>query len=497
MMKAGWAEVSITPEKRIALAGQFVERISEYVETPITATALAVESGGEQMVICSCDLVSIGENLLQNVRARVRDAVPDLDTGKIIVNATHAHTSHVYDRGGSGTRSSGSYSERAILNGFLPEEKQYRAKVSAKGDDFMDAKESLAFLTDRISEAIITAWENRRPAGYATGFGRAAVGMCRRARFSDGSARMWGDTNTATFTELEGGNDSGIEMLFFYDGDGKLTGVAVNVACPSQVLEHRLFISSDYWGKVKILLREKYGKDLFVLALCSAAGDQCPRDLIRWVNPETPIDDPNIERKDYIERDADPSMYDIKGSWLVGRRIANEVVMALEDAKAKYDDVIFRHEKMTVDLPLRRVTQKEYEEAVAELERYAAKVVDHVNFEDNAKMYVHTGTILRYMEQHTKDIVPVEIHIVRFGSMAIATNPFELFLDYGNQIRARSRARQTILIQLACGAGSYLPTEKAEKGSHYSAYVSSGLVGHQGGELLVRKTTEEINKLFR
>ena len=44
---AGWSEVSITPEKRIGLAGQFAERISEYVETPITVTALAVESDGE------------------------------------------------------------------------------------------------------------------------------------------------------------------------------------------------------------------------------------------------------------------------------------------------------------------------------------------------------------------------------------------------------------------------------------------------------------------
>ena len=36
-LKIGMAEVSITPEgKSIALVGQFYERISEYVETPIT-----------------------------------------------------------------------------------------------------------------------------------------------------------------------------------------------------------------------------------------------------------------------------------------------------------------------------------------------------------------------------------------------------------------------------------------------------------------------------
>ena len=491
-LRIGWSEVSITPEKRIALAGQFVERISEYVETPVTATALAVSDGTEQMIICSCDLVSIGENLLENVREQVRAKNSEIDTDKIILSAIHTHSSHVYTR--NVTNDFGGV--QTILDSFLPPEKQYQAKVSAKGDDFMDSDEALTFLTEKIAEAVITAWENMKPARYATGFGRAAIGMCRRVCYSDGSAKMWGDTNMASFTELEGGNDSGIEMLFFYDENEKLTGVVANVACPAQVLEHRLFISSDYWGKVKILLRAKYGDDLYVLGLCSAAGDQCPRDMIRWVNPESPIDDPNVERNDYIERDADPSMFDIKGSILVGKRIVNEIVMALEDVEKTYDEAVLKHEKLTVDLPLRRVTPKDYEDAVESMEKYASRVTDHVNFDDNAKMHIHTGTILRWKEQHKKDIEPVEVHIARLGNIAIATNPFELFLDYGNKIRARSRARQTILIQLACGSEGYLPTEKAEKGSHYSAYVSSGTVGHEGGEMLVRKTTEEINKMF-
>ena len=80
----------------------------------------------------------------------------------------------------------------------------------------MDSDEALEFLTERISKAVIEAWENRKPAKYATGFGRATIGMCRRVCYSDGSAKMWGDTNMASFTELEGGNDSGIEMMFFY-----------------------------------------------------------------------------------------------------------------------------------------------------------------------------------------------------------------------------------------------------------------------------------------
>jgi len=52
----GWAEIDITPDKKISLAGQFAERISEYVEKPLTATALAIESDGDQVVLVSCGL---------------------------------------------------------------------------------------------------------------------------------------------------------------------------------------------------------------------------------------------------------------------------------------------------------------------------------------------------------------------------------------------------------------------------------------------------------
>ena len=72
-LKIGWSEADITPEKRVRLAGQFFERISEYVETPVTVTALAIESGDEQAVLCACDLLEIGSSLLENVREKIKD----------------------------------------------------------------------------------------------------------------------------------------------------------------------------------------------------------------------------------------------------------------------------------------------------------------------------------------------------------------------------------------------------------------------------------------
>ena len=494
-IKIGWSEISLVPEgKKINLAGQFYERITDEVESPITATAMAIECGDDAVIFCSCDLVSVSHILLTEVREQLKD-VKGLPVDRIILSATHVHTGPEYAMRHDplpGVKTTN------ILLELMPRVK-YEALAHYEGDDLLAGEEARFFLRDRIALAIKTAWENRKEGAYAQGFGRAAVGMCRRVCYSDGSAKMWGDTDTASFTQLEGGNDSGIEMLFTFDEGKKLTGVVANVACPAQVLEHRNFISSDYFGKVKEFVRQEYGEDVFLLSLVSPAGDQCPRDLVRWVEPESPINDPNIVRTDVTVRKADPSMFDLSGCTLAGRRIANEIFFAFESlTEADYiADTVFAHESMMLDMPLRRVTPAETEAAYRAIEAFAEKVGDRtINFKDKAAMHVHSGVIARARAQEVLDVIPIELHFLRLGSVAFATNPYELFLDYGNKIRARSHASQTFLIQHACGIYGYLPTEKAEKGSHYSAYVSGGTAGHEGGDLLVRKTVQAINDLM-
>ena len=405
------------------------------------------------------------------------------------MGATHTHTSLQYYENGVASIN--------MLNEFLPEGKKYTPIVTADPDTLTPA-EALELIVEKTVTAAAKAWTGREEAMMTHAFGRAAVGFCRRAVYDDGSAEMWGDTNSANFVSLEGGNDSGVELVYTYDRNKKLTGAIVNVACPSQILEHKSFISSDYWGKVKEAVRAALGPEIYILALCGAAGDQCPRDLIRWVHSEEPLKDPHISRPNLIERTADPSMFDLSGCRLAGRRIANEVIALAETAGEPCADIPFVHRSFTLDLPLRKATKEEYRHAVREIEYYVAKNKDKdvFDFSDRAAVFVHLGVVIRYRLQQRVETVPAEIHVLRLGDVALATNPFELFLDYGNRIRARSKAKQTLLMQLSCGSCGYLPTEKAERGGHYSAYISSGKVGHEGGDLLVRKTITEINQLF-
>ena len=489
-LKFGWSERNILPEGAvISLAGQFYERISGEVESPLTVTALAVEGGGDAAVFCACDLVSTSAALLETVRQNLAQR-PDIPADKVIVSCIHTHTAPGYARR-SDTLST--HSVKDVLTDIAPGV-QYRELVSSETVTFQ-GEEAHAYIAEQIALAVTEAWDNRAAGGYTPAFGRAAVGQCRRVCYDDGSAKMWGDTGIASFQELEAGNDSGIEMLFTYDENKKLTGIVANVACPAQVLEHRSIISSDYWGKVKENLRKVYGKDLFVLGLCSAAGDQCPRDLIRWVEPETPVADPNICHESSFERDADPSMFDLKGCRLVARRISTEILYALEEAGPVIYDAPLAHRTCRLPLPLRRVTIAERDSAIQAIREHV-KDKSVVNYIDSAQLHVHVGTINRYALQQEMDTQEIEMHTVRLGDLVFSTNPFELFLNYGNQIRARSRAKQTFLIQLACGAFGYLPTKRAEEGSHYSAYISSGMIGSAGGELLVRKALEEIRTLF-
>ena len=137
--------------------------------------------------------------------------------------------------------------------------------------------------------------------------------------------------------------------------------------------------------------------------------------------------------------------------------------------------------------------KREREKAAAEIAADPAAAEDVL-----ARMTWNRDVVKRYENQKTDQDpkMEVEIHVLRIGDVSICTNQFELFTDYGIRIQARSNALQTFVVQLAAGAGSYLPTEKAVKGGGYSAIVQSTLVGPEGGQILVDRTVELINEMF-
>jgi hypothetical protein len=451
-LHVGGATVSITPDRPVAIAGQMHTRIARDVESPVTATALALESRDgdkvlDQAVLISCDLVAIDAAVLDQVRRRVKDRLPDLDPLKLLLNATHTHTAPV----------------------------QREGDYEIPKDGVMQPAEYAEFLSAQVAEAAVKAWESRKPGRAGWGLGHAVVAQNRRSVYADGRAQMYGPTQKSDFRGIEGSEDQGVEVLFFWDRRGTLLATAINIACPSQEVEGGSAVNADFWHDVRETLRARHGKDLLVLAWTGAAGDQSPHLMYR--------------------KRAEERMRTLRGLTRLkelSRRIVTAWDEAYEGARHEQNaDVPLVHKVATIQLPVRAVSEAEATEAKSKVETLSKDP-------HNRRLVVwHQDVVDRYERQKAGPVDPftMELHVIRLGDVAIATNVFELFTEFGIQIKARSRALQTFVIQLA-GPGSYLPTERAVQGGGYSAIVESNLVGPEGGQVLTERTVELINSLW-
>lgn len=269
----GAASVDITPALPVALDGQFNLRIAKTAETPLTANVLALESrdGNRSLdlaVMVSCDLVGIPDELLKMVRQEVHGQLPELDTRKLFLNATHTHTAPVL--------------KNDLTSSFL---------YPIPKEGVVQPEEYDRFFVQRVAATVVKAWNSRRPGSVTWGLSHAAVAYHRRTvysqklptpgAFGDGTAKMYGQTQLPEFRNLEGMEDHDLNVLFFWDKLGKLIATAIDVPCTAQLVESRSSVNADYWHPVRERLRQRFGPDLVVLGWIGAAGDQSPRPLYR------------------------------------------------------------------------------------------------------------------------------------------------------------------------------------------------------------------------
>ncbi|MEI8248722.1 MAG: hypothetical protein WCI51_23035, partial [Lentisphaerota bacterium] len=424
------------------------------------------------------DLVGFQSDFQDELRLMLRPELPELDVNKVFLNVIHTHNAPGVD----------------LITGI-----GWLAELPG----VLTAAEYRTFLLGKLKCVIIEAWRNRKPGGIANALSFARVGHCRRAVYADGTAEMYGRTDREDFTGMEGGEDSGVDLLFTFDEDRKPTGVILNLACPSQAMEATYKISSDFMGETRQLLKQQFGDDFRTLGQISAAGCQSPRDLTRNYKGE-------------------PDFWHENGVAEIGSRLLTAVENVCQSAAGMIEfSPQFRHVVKKVALPRRRASYQDYLDAKKKLAELEAVLPEDeayrqfcVEVSRNEKIAGRPGpydsklhhfvliqnnkaVIARYETQDAQPEFELEMHVVRLGDVVFATNPFELYLDFGQQIKARSQARQTFIVQLCCGTGGYLPSARAEQLGGYGGLIINGNVGSDGGKMLVDSTIEEIAKLWK
>jgi len=305
----------------------------------------------------------------------------------------------------------------------------------------MKPSEFEALFIDKVSDAVVKAWKSRKPGGMSWGLGNAALGHNRRTVKTNGTAKMYG-VNETDFLHYEGGEDDKVPMLFFWDKNKALTGIIINSVATAQVTDGTNFISADFYHETREAVKKKYGNRIFIFFQVGTAGDITPAN------------------HEYIYKRAEDIMLKRKGI-TARQELANRILQTVNEVMpyVKNDisyNINFKHEVAKVDLPVKNPPSPPF---------YLAD-----------------------------DVKPAEFHVIRLGDIAIATNPFELFLDYGLLIKARSKAVLTFLVELSCQHSGYLPSESAVKGGGYSA--DRYLVGPEGGYKLVDETVKTINTMW-
>ena len=139
--------------------------------------------------------------MVRKIRERVAELSPDLPAGKIVMNATHTHTT-------------------GDIAGMAKAGVDYPCDMER-----MPTEEYQEFFVSSAAAAIIEAWNTRKPGAVAWGYGFAATGHSRRTVYFDdvskragsentpgvrvdGHARMYGNTHDPMFSHFEAGRSS-------------------------------------------------------------------------------------------------------------------------------------------------------------------------------------------------------------------------------------------------------------------------------------------------
>jgi hypothetical protein len=268
-------------------------------------------------------------------------------------------------------------------------------------------------------------------------------------------------------------------------------------------MEATHLVSSDFMGALREKLKAEFGPEFATLCQIGAGGCQSPRDLSRGY------------------RGAEPDFWGPDGVEVAAERLLCAVKRALPRAAARIEtNPLLFHRRKRLSLPVRRASREEYDAAREEMARLEAirdstsayrDFCEEVRRNEKAPgrpgphdSKLHHFVLIRnaeavakrYEEQDSAPEFAMDLHVVRLGGAAMATNPFELFLEYGQRIKARSPAEQTLVVQLAGGSGGYLPTPHAEEHGGYGALIINGRVGSEGGALLVEESLTELAALW-
>ncbi len=243
-IRAGFAEVDITPPVGTVMIGWLREIIATSVHDPLYARVAVLESAGEQVAFVQLDTLSVRWTTTNDIRRRVQ-ALTGFSGERIMVSATHSHAGPAVATCGEALR-----------------DDAYVETMTRK-------------VVDAFAQALAGLQDAEVGLGSCFDF---RVAHNRRVVLRDGTVRTHGSFQDAQSLCLEGPIDPEVAVLAARTRDGRLLGALVNYACHPTHLGGTGTLSAGYPG---VLAQEMKARGCPVtLFLNGAAGNTHTSDPV-------------------------------------------------------------------------------------------------------------------------------------------------------------------------------------------------------------------------
>ena len=316
------------------------------------------------------------------------------------------------------------------------------------------------FLITQTVEAISEAKRKLRPARYVAGNARSpGFEFNRRLKRPDGTVVLICRPNADPSFPAAGPVDKEIGYVLFEDEDRK------PISCFFSYTNHNIVGGPNYFdsgmgGRIGDVLRRELGVTDFATSfLAGACGNIQPNEKVGQ------------------------KTFHFDKSWSIGEGVADSILESYgKGFPQEIKDLRFASE--VLEIPDRSLEESEFCED-------NCRGTDTEYFEHARNRY--TPEMIAIQDRGPTSCL-VEISAISMGDVAIATNPAELFVEYGLEIKEKSPFEITMISELTNGYCGYVPTEAGftEKGYETHRTVFTSRLAKNGGQIITDKSVEML-----
>lgn len=444
--EAGSALVDITPKEwPIHLRGSFYPKLATEAHDPLMVRALVMRSD-TTVAIAIVDSCMVHRPELDQAK-KLASTETGIPVERMLVASTHTHSAP-FANASNGTAQEIAY-QKLLIQG--------------------------------IADAIVEAHSNLETAtaGYSTSQVDDEV-FNRRWFLKEGTMpeNPFGErTDLAKMNPGRGPNllhpagpiDPDVAVLSVRDTNGKPISLLANYPL-HYVGNTGGMISADYFGEfgrlISVRLRQKPESKFVGMLSNGTSGDI---NNINFRNPRPPRE-PFEQIRVVANKVADAAYY--------AERNANQAAHAVE--------MLEREVTLKIRIPSQEDIDRsrEYIRRAEEDEKSVPRLA-----------HIYAKRVLGQLELGEE--TQVLLQAIRVGDLAICAIPFEVLVEIGLELKARSPFGNTIVIELANGGFGYLPSQLQHSFGGYETWLATNKVEKDSAEIIVQHLLEMMNELHQ